>query len=154
MVNAVPFGGKKKGADSGIDGVIYFKDFREGKVTTQKIIVSVKGGENVSVSMIRDLAHVVNRETAKLGLFITLAKPTDPMMKEALKEGYFETSTGGKYLKLQIVTIEQLLAGNGPDLPSPDSGQFAKAVQEVPKALTLAEAPLLPESELKYPTKK
>jgi len=25
LVNAVPFGGKKKGADSGIDGLIYFK---------------------------------------------------------------------------------------------------------------------------------
>ena len=40
LVNAVPFGGKKKGADSGIDGLIYFKP--EGK-TTEKAIVSVKG---------------------------------------------------------------------------------------------------------------
>ena len=34
LVNAVPFAGKKKGADSGIDGLIYFKpegqDHREG----------------------------------------------------------------------------------------------------------------------------
>jgi site-specific DNA-methyltransferase (adenine-specific) len=30
-VNAVPFAGKKKGADSGIDGLIYFKP--EGKAT-------------------------------------------------------------------------------------------------------------------------
>jgi hypothetical protein len=37
--NAVPFGGKKKGADSGIDGLIYFKP--EGKAT-EKAIVSVK----------------------------------------------------------------------------------------------------------------
>ncbi len=40
LVNAVPFAGKKKGADSGIDGLIYFKP--EGKVT-EKAIVSVKG---------------------------------------------------------------------------------------------------------------
>ena len=40
LVNAVPFAGKKKGADSGIDGLIYFKP--EGK-TTEKAIVSVKG---------------------------------------------------------------------------------------------------------------
>ncbi|HEY9159345.1 DNA methyltransferase [Candidatus Binatus sp.] len=130
LVNAVPFGGKKKGADTGIDGLIYFKDFRDGKITTEKAVVSVKGGENVSVSMIRDLAHVVDREKAKMGLFITLAEPTDPMGKEALKEGYFETSTGGKYLKLQISTIKELLAGKRPDLPSPDPGQFAKAEVE------------------------
>jgi DNA modification methylase len=130
LVKAVPFAGKKKGADTGIDGLIYFKDFRDGKITTEKAIVSVKGGENISVSMIRDLAHVVDREKAKMGLFITLAEPTDPMRKEALKEGYFETSTGGKYLKLQISTIEELLTGKRPDLPSPDPGQFAKAEVE------------------------
>jgi DNA modification methylase len=130
LVDAVPFAGKKKGADTGIDGLIYFKDFRDGKITTEKAIVSVKGGGNVTVSMIRDLAHVVGREKAKMGLFITLAESTDPMRKEALKEGYFETSTGGKYLKLQISTIEELLAGKRPDLPSPDPDQFAKAEAE------------------------
>ena len=41
LVNAVPFGGKKKGADTGIDGHIDFKP--DGK-TTEKAIVSVKGG--------------------------------------------------------------------------------------------------------------
>src|ERR1700676_2990902 len=81
LVNAVPFGGKKKGADSGIDGIIYFKNFKDGKPVTEKIIVSVKGGENVNVAMIRDLAHVVEREQAKMGLFITLAAATDPMNK-------------------------------------------------------------------------
>ena len=154
LVNAVPFAGKKKGADTGIDGLIYFKDFRDGKIVTEKIIISVKGGETVGVSMIRDLAHVIEREKAKMGLFVTLAVPTDPMRKEALKEGYFETETKQKFLKLQIVTIEELLAGKEPDLPSPDPSQFAKAAQEAPKALALAEAPLLPESERKYPTKK
>jgi site-specific DNA-methyltransferase (adenine-specific) len=82
LVNAVPFGGKKKGADSGIDGLIYFKpDMR----STEKAIVSVKGGENVNVSMIRDMAHVVDREKAKIGIFITLADPTGPMRTEAIK---------------------------------------------------------------------
>ena len=70
LVNAVPFAGKKKGADSGIDGLIYFKP--EGKAT-EKAIVSVKGGDNVNVAMVRDLAHVVEREKAKIGVFITLA---------------------------------------------------------------------------------
>ena len=42
MVDAMPFGGKKKGADGGIDGIIYFKP--DGK-RTEKALVSVKGGE-------------------------------------------------------------------------------------------------------------
>jgi site-specific DNA-methyltransferase (adenine-specific) len=42
LVDAVPYGGKKKGADTGIDGFTYFKP--DGR-TTEKAIVSVKGGE-------------------------------------------------------------------------------------------------------------
>lgn len=41
LVDAVPFGGKKKGADGGIDGHIFF---RSGAKTVEKAIVSVKGG--------------------------------------------------------------------------------------------------------------
>src|ERR1700735_1556667 len=91
LINAVPYGGKKKGADSGIDGFIYFKP--DGK-TTEKAIVSVKGGGNVGVPMIRDMGHVVDREKAKIGVFITLAEPTAPMKTEAVKAGYYETESG------------------------------------------------------------
>ena len=45
LVGAQPYQGKKKGADTGIDGVIYFSD---DKGPAKKIIVSVKGGENVT----------------------------------------------------------------------------------------------------------
>jgi hypothetical protein len=59
LVNAQPYQGKKKGADGGIDGLIFFHDDKSG---AKKIVVSVKGGENVSVPMVRDLAHVIDRE--------------------------------------------------------------------------------------------
>jgi site-specific DNA-methyltransferase (adenine-specific) len=126
LVNAVPFGGKKKGADGGIDGHIYFKP--DGK-TTEKAIVSVKGGLNVQVSMIRDLAHVVDREKAKIGVFITLAEPTKPMLTEAIKAGYYETDFG-KYPKIQILTVEELFAGKQPQIPLVDSSAFKKAAVE------------------------
>jgi DNA modification methylase len=111
LVNAIPFAGKKKGADSGIDGLIYFKP--EGK-TTEKAIVSVKGGDNVNVAMVRDLAHVVDREKAKIGVFITLAASTGPMRTEAVKAGYYETLYG-KYPKIQILTIGDLFSGKQPN---------------------------------------
>jgi hypothetical protein len=44
LVGAQPYQGKKKGADTGIDGLIYFSD---DKGAAKKIIVSVKGGESV-----------------------------------------------------------------------------------------------------------
>ena len=127
LVNAVPFGGKKKGADSGIDGLIYFKP--EGKVT-EKAIVSVKGGDNVNVSMIRDMAHVVDRENAKIGVFITLADSTGPMRTEAVKAGYYETLYG-KYPKIQILTIAELFSGKRPNIPLVDASAFKKAPREM-----------------------
>jgi site-specific DNA-methyltransferase (adenine-specific) len=126
LVNAVPFAGKKKGADSGIDGLIYFKP--DGK-TTEKAIVSVKGGENVNVAMVRDLAHVVDREKAKIGIFITLAEPTGPMKTEAVKTGYYEARYG-KYPKVQILTIRELFDGKQPNIPLIDSASFKKAAKE------------------------
>ena len=125
LVDAVPFAGKKKGADSGIDGLIYFKP--EGK-TTEKAIVSVKGGDNVNVAMVRDLAHVVDRENAKIGVFITLADSTGPMRTEAVKAGFYETLYG-KHPKLQILTIRELFEGKKPDIPLVESS-FKKAPKE------------------------
>jgi len=117
LVNAQPFGGKKKGADGGIDGLIYVQDDPK---KANKIIVSVKGGDNVQVSMIRDLAHVVEREKAIIGLFVTLAEPTTPMTTEAVKTGFYDSPVGKSYPKIQILTIEGLLSGreraNYPDL--------------------------------------
>lgn len=123
LVNAVPFGGKKRGADGGVDGHIYFKP--DGK-KTEKAIVSVKGGDNVNVAMIRDLAHVVDREKAKIGVFITLAEPTGPMKTEAIKTGYYETPFG-KFPKVQILTIRELFDGRRPAIPLVDSSVFKKA---------------------------
>lgn len=131
LVNAQPYQGKKKGADSGIDGLIYFQD-DDGHA--KKIIVSVKGGENVNVAMIRDLGHVVERENAQIGLFVTLAEPTRPMREEAATAGYYESATTGKsFSKIQILTIERLLNGTEQAL-YPDLGRggltFKKAKVE------------------------
>lgn len=56
LVEAQPFAGKRKGSDGGIDGLIYF---RSDAKTTERAIVSVKGGDNVGVPMIRDLVSGV-----------------------------------------------------------------------------------------------
>jgi len=109
LVNAQPYMGKKKGADGGIDGLIFFHDDKAG---AKKIVVSVKGGENVNVAMVRDLAHVIEREKAAFGFFVTLVDPTRPMKEEAITTGYYDADRfGTEFPKLQILTIEGLMSG-------------------------------------------
>ena len=102
------------GADTGIDGHIYFKP--DGK-QTEKAIVSVKGGRSVSVPMIREVTHVVDREQAKIGVFLTLAPLTRPMQVEATKAGFYDTAYHGKVPKIQILTIAELFVGKSPRFP-------------------------------------
>lgn len=136
LVNAQPYGGKKKGADGGIDGLIFFQDEKDA---VKKIVVSVKGGGNISVAMVRDLGHVVDREKAAIGLFVTLAPPTKPMQKEAAAAGFYESPAfpGQPYPKLQILTIEGLLSGHE-RARFPDMAQgaltFKKAAKEKAKS--------------------
>jgi len=135
LVNAQPFQGKKKGADSGIDGVIYFQD--DDKLP-KKIVVSVKGGENVSVAMVRDFGHVIDREKAAMGFFVTLTDPTRHMVTESVGTGYYTSPlTGAKYPKLQVLTIEGLLSGKEQaKYPRMDAGglTFKKAKREEQQA--------------------
>lgn len=110
LVNAQPYQGKKKGADTGIDGLIFFHD---DQGPARKIVVSVKGGATVTVAMIRDLAHVIDREGAALGLFVTLAAPTRAMQAAAAAVGFYASPSfpDRAYPKLQLLPIAGLLAG-------------------------------------------
>ena len=126
LVDAIPFAGKKKGADGGIDGLIYFKP--DGK-TTERAIVSVKGGDNVSVAMMRDLKGVLDREKAPMGIFLSLVEPTKPMIAEAAAAGIYETEFG-KFPRLQILTVEDLFAGKRPQIPFGHSEGYKKAAKE------------------------
>ncbi|HWA21290.1 MAG TPA: DNA methyltransferase [Caulobacterales bacterium] len=126
LVEAQPFQGKKKGADGGIDGVIYFK---ESAKVTKRVIVSVKGG-HVNVAQIRDLKGVLDREKEPMALFITLEKPTQPMLAEAASAGYYEV-IGRRLPRIQICTIADLLDEKKPVLPS--TVDAAAAFRAAPK---------------------
>src|SRR5437868_1678662 len=71
--------------------------------------------------MVRDLAHVVDREKAKIGVFITLTDSTGPMRTEAVKAGFYETPYG-KYPKIQILTIADLFGSKQPNILDRFSG--------------------------------
>ena len=74
--------------DRGIDGYL---NFRDADKKPQFGIVSVKGGENITSGMVRDLKGTMEREKAALGLFLTLNEPTREMTREAASAGFYET---------------------------------------------------------------
>lgn len=121
---------QKKGADKGIDGRIFFHDEPGGK--TKHIILSVKAG-HVNVSHLRDLRGVLDREKAEIGVLICLEQPTKPMRSEVATAGFYKTPYGN-HLRLQILTIEQLLTGARIDYP-PQYAREDRTFKKAPKAV-------------------
>ena len=96
----------KKGADKGIDGIVYFQG---DKNDPEKIIFQVKSGK-VKSGDIRDLLGTMTLESASLAIFITLEEPTKDMLKTAKSAGFYQS----KYMshscdKIQIVTIKEII---------------------------------------------
>ncbi|MBK6408417.1 MAG: restriction endonuclease [Flavobacteriales bacterium] len=132
LVQAQPYGGKKKGADGGVDGIKFFHDI--DKQGARKIVVSVKGG-HLKADDVRALNHVRERESADIALFISLDKPTKGMVADAASAGLYESPNGQKYPRVQLLTIADLLSRKAraqhPDY-KPDLN-FKKAKREVKK---------------------
>ena len=113
LIQARPLGGEsgsktgKKGADSGIDGMIAFIDDSSGKA--KRVIVQVKSG-HVNRGMVGELVGTVQRENAAMGVFITLEEPSKPMRLEATTAGYYRSPGWQQdYPKIQILTVQELL---------------------------------------------
>lgn len=97
---------QKKGADKGIDGIAYF---RSEKDDPEKIILQVKSGK-VSSRDVRDLQGTITRESATLGIFLTLQKPTKDMIKEAKEAGIYKSQyMSAPVDKIRIVTVQEII---------------------------------------------
>jgi site-specific DNA-methyltransferase (adenine-specific) len=136
LVGAKPLGGSelggtgKKGSDKGIDGVINYID--SAKQELKRVLVQVKSG-HVNASTIRDLIGTLNNEHAEIGVLITLESPTRDMITAASTAGFYQSQFWQKtFPRLQILTIEQILAGSVVQMP-PETGTFLVA-QKVRKS--------------------
>ncbi len=94
----------KKGADKGIDGIVYFDGDKDDP---EKIVFQVKSGD------IRDLLGTMTLESASIAIFITLEEPTKEMIKTAKSAGVYQS----RYMsnncdKIQIVTIRDIIEHN------------------------------------------
>ena len=133
LIRARPHGGDssgktgKKGADKGIDGLITFIDDNSGKV--KRVIVQVKSGK-VGRPAIGELVGTVNRESAAIGVFLTLEEPTRDMLTEAVAAGFYRSERWGRdYPRIQILTIRELIAGA--EVKMPPTEQTFKQAQRV-----------------------
>lgn len=113
LIGALPASDqRKKGADAGIDG---FFSVHQGGGKFIQAIVQVKSG-HVNAGLIRDLAGTIGND--KLGVFITLEEPTEPMKSAAALAGLYDSPLMKRsYPRIQILTIEDLLGGKQPNLP-------------------------------------
>jgi site-specific DNA-methyltransferase (adenine-specific) len=119
LIGARPLGGEegskkgKKGSDRGVDGYLPFYDSMD---KTLLALVQVKSG-HVQDAHIQQLLGALQNESAPIGIFLTLESPSRNMIQSAANAGLFESQNWGKFPRLQILTIEELLAGKKPSTP-------------------------------------
>ena len=141
LIGALPASDKRrKGADQGIDGFFSVHYDNRGKFT--QVIVQVKSG-HAGAAHVRDLRGVIGDD--RLGIFITLEEPTEPMRIAASQGGLYENSLMDRlYPRVQVLTIEDLLGGKKPNLPprveGPGGPRIGQRVQQG-ALLSQAEAP-------------
>ncbi|OYX43356.1 MAG: site-specific DNA-methyltransferase [Rhodobacterales bacterium 32-67-9] len=137
----------KKGRDQGIDGEIFFPG-GPGK-GFGRILTSVKGGNSVGVSDVRDFRGVLEREGADGGLFICLRRPTRDMAQNAASAGFFSIGNS-QYPRLQIVSIEAWFEDNQqPVIPS--TAHLARRPSSVPTARATGKKSDARQTEMKFP---
>lgn len=122
---------KKKGADKGIDGRLFFHDEKDPSATKQ-IILSVKSGK-IPPNHVRELRGVIDREDAKIGVLLTLQNPTKAMQREAVDAGFYNSPWGSKHSRLQILTIAELLDGKRIDYPRTNANVTLKKTERYSK---------------------
>ncbi len=118
---------EKKGADAGIDAIAYFL---LDKDTNGKAIFQVKSG-GVNRATLATLNSDRQREKAEFGFLLTMDPPTKAMREEIVAAGkYKHPLLNREDDRIQVVTVEEILAGRRLDLPMArqDAVKSAQAV--------------------------
>lgn len=129
-----PYRGGVKGADGGVDGLIYFDGFDAARetMTKEKAIISVKGGETRGVGMVAELVETISRQKAAVGILVLAANPTRQMETRAAAAGVYDLGIHGRFARVQILLLAEIFQGKRPRLPNIDRTMFRKARREGP----------------------
>jgi site-specific DNA-methyltransferase (adenine-specific) len=104
-----------KGADKGVDGLAqYLTDPKKQDII--KAAFQVKGGEHVESKDIDALLGAMDKHKCEIGVFLTIAEPTKPMLETVAGSGFVEIP-GYKIPKLQILTLKDYFKNKLPKLP-------------------------------------
>lgn len=115
---------EKQVGDEGIDGIVRFQ-FEAKKIG--RAVVSVKGGNQKAPTFVRDLIGTVANEKAEMGILILMDEATRGMVSAAAQAGSCDVPMLGKsFPKIQLFTVEELLEGKRPHMPTPFT-PFVKA---------------------------
>lgn len=104
-----------KGADKGIDGLAqYLVDPKEQKVI--RAAFSVKGGMNIQSKDIDALLGAMDKHKCEIGVFLTIADPTKPMLDTIAGSGFTEVP-GYTFPRLQVLTLSDYFKNKKLKLP-------------------------------------
>ncbi|MCK4592968.1 site-specific DNA-methyltransferase, partial [bacterium] len=120
-MDAMPFRGGRRGADTGIDGYLFFRYLEGEKVLDGKAVVEVKGG-GTGVKDVGYLDAVVEREMADLGILVSALKPSKKMYEHAAGRGTVTLGTR-EYPRLQVIWVKDLME-NRARLEYPEAGRI------------------------------
>ncbi len=108
LLNAQPYKGGRKGADTGIDGYLRYKYIsEEQEIERGTAIIEVKGGQT-GVKDVRNLGEVVSREKAEQGILVSAVKPTKQMLEHAAGKGRVKLGAR-EYSVLQVIWLKDLM---------------------------------------------
>ena len=116
----------RKTADGGIDGRLYFS--LPDRRNLQSMVLEVKGGRNVNISVVRDLRGTMERESAPMAGLIVMDDPrprkTANFKREMASAGDLNVS-GVLYPRMQMLTVPEILEGKRFETPSVAKGKGA-----------------------------
>jgi len=123
---------EKKGSDEGIDGTAFMMDRQDNnEIEMKKVLFSIKSDKAPHVSYIRDFYGTIQREKAAMGYFITLYPATKDMIMECNKLGSYKNKLmDTEYPMIQIVTVEEILAGKRMSIPTSHQIEVVKSAQQ------------------------
>ncbi len=108
----------RKSADGGVDGRLYFDT---GGKSLESMVVEVKGGANVGISVVRDLRGVLEREGAPMAGLIVLEELGERKLRnfrqEMAQAGDLNVN-GILYSRMQMLTVSEILEGKRFEMPS------------------------------------
>ena len=87
--------------------------------------------DRVNSRDIRDLVGTLDRESAAIGVFLTLEEPTRDMRTEAATAGFYHSpGWNQKYPRIQVLTVKSLLDGTARlEMPPAEFTTFKQAQQ-------------------------